>query len=658
MYTQQTSGPRRFFSCLYRNRYAAYLLFMILMLSKLVFLHHSLNLKNIDMGTADYLVAAGALLLLSFWTLWLPSKGRIAALTLLNMLVTGLMFADLVFFRYFEDFITIPVLMQAGQVSSLGESIRSLIHAKDLFFFVDWFILVPWAASVILRKRRDLSAFPEWSPVSAVRARRSLFIRAASGLTAFILGLVLTFGPILQASKTWAAGLFAGNWWNVSIYNVTGLLGFHGYDAYRFARDQFGGGSLDEKVTADIRARMDDKRRSRASDEDKSPLFGKYKGSNVMVIQVEALMNFMINQSLNGQEITPNLNRLVKESMYFSQFYHQTALGRTSDADFVTQSSLLPLPAGSVFTRFPSHNYDTMPSILKDNGYAANVFHSYESSFWNRHVVYKEMNYDRFFSKNDFKQDEMVGWSVSDSSFFRQSLDMMKDIPQPFYSFLITLSSHHPYTMPKDEQKLNTGDFQGTMFGDYLQSIHYVDRTIGELEEQMKAQGLWDRSILVIYGDHDSSIPEKDDYEKFLGKPLSDLDMEQIMNQVPLLVRLPGGEQAGADPKPSGMMHIAPTIYHLLGISSEPYYLMGDSLTSSEERLVPLRSGAYASSRFFYIPAESGRFEDGTCYLMPDGKPGDVEACRPGFEESRTMLHMSDMIITHDLLKTFRQEQP
>ena len=66
-----------------------------------------------------------------------------------------------------------------------------------------------------------------------------------------------------------------------------------------------------------------------------------------------------------GAGNTPNFNRLMKDSMYFSNFYHQTGQGRTSDADFVTHSSLLPLPTGSVFTRYADREYDTLPEILR-----------------------------------------------------------------------------------------------------------------------------------------------------------------------------------------------------------------------------------------------------------------------------------------------------
>lgn len=635
-------------------RYTAYLLFLILMMYKLIMLDHHLHITNMKLDQADYVIAVGSLLLISFWTLWLPPRGRLAALTLLNLLWTGILYADLIYYRYFDDFITVPVLMQAGQVGSLGDSIRSLIHAYDLFFFIDWLIIVPFTAVMVFRKRR--TALETYAlPGEYRQHRRNRIIRRlVTGTLVFILGMIMTFVPIKKASNTWAVGLFEGNWWNITLYNVTGLIGFHGYDIYRYGRDHLvGQPKLAEEEVNQVKAWFDTKRMEPS---DTGALFGKYKGSNVIMIQTEAFMNFVIGQSIEGQEITPNFNRLMKDSMYFSNFYHQTGQGRTSDADFVTHSSLLPLPTGSVFTRYADREYDTLPEILKEQGYGTNVFHAYDSSFWNRTTMYREMNYDRFYSKKDFEMNDVQGWSLSDKAFFAQSLDEMKGIKQPFYSFLITLTSHHPYYVPKDAAKLDTGAFEGSIFGNYLQSIHYVDEAFGQFVEQMKQQGLWDNTILLIYGDHDNSIKEKADYEKFLGRDLDALDMEQIMNQVPLLIRLPDGGHAGVYPEAAGMMNVTPSILHLLGVSDEPYYWIGSHLFDDKPRLIPLRSGAFSDEKVFYLPTETAGLEGGTCYDLTTRQPTDIQACRDGYDETQKQLRISDQVITYDLLKLYKAE--
>lgn len=630
-----------------QSRYFAYLLFIIAIFVKLVLFHGQLQARYIDMNLLDDLIAVGSIMLASFWTLWLPVRVCKWMLGILNVLLTGLIFADLVYYRYFTDFITVPVLMQARQVGALGESIAELIHLQDLWLVADWAL---WLAAFLFAqmwRRRRAQTSSSHASGSPQRGLKRLF----PGLAVFVLGFMLSVGPIQFYARTWAAGLFENHWWNVSLYNVTGLFGFHYYDASRYIQEQLkGSNSVSTEEEDAVRQWF---REARQRQVEQNETFGAYAGSNVVVIQVEAFMNFMIGREIAGQEITPHFNQLMKESLYFENYYHQTGQGRTSDADFSSNSSLHPLPTGSVAVRYPDHRFDTLPQILKSqSSYATGAFHAYEGSFWNRNQMYPAMGYDRFYSKKDYVMDEPLGWSLGDKSFFRQSLDFMTRTKEPFYSFMITLSSHHPYSLPADARTLDTGELEGTIFGDYLQSIHYMDEALGQFVAGLKQEGLWDRTILYVYGDHDNSVTVQQDYERFLGRKLSELDMHQIMNQVPLLIRLPDGKHAGVYSEPAGQLDMAPSLLHLLGISAKPYYFMGNNLFSSaaDERLVVLRSGAFTDGQVYYIPSASHLFEDGQCYNLTSRELTDIEPCRVPQEEAMKRLEISDMIITTNLL--------
>lgn len=702
-------------------RYFEYPWFILALFWKLRYLHSNLHANNIDMNRLDDLIAIGSLLLVSFWTLWLSARARTIALALLNVLLTGVIFADLVYYRYFQDFITVPVLLQAGQVGELGESISSLILRSDLWLISDWLIGpavfgLAMARRRITRARRAQAGQAQAGQASeAVRAtstattgknhegeaagassaaergkynlneasyadgkgetdhenvsdakiknysgrkggRRRPIARLLAGLLALVIGYSITMGPIQHYKNTWAGDLFVGNWWNLSLYNITGLLGFHYYDGYRYVKEHLSSRpALSVEEHEEIQQWFRDaaeKRQARKDD------FGAYEGSSIMVVQVEALMNFVIGQEIGGKEITPHLNRLMKDSMYFSSYYHQTGQGRTSDADFSSNSSLHPLPTGSVFVRFPNHDYDMLPQILSEHGYGTGAYHAYEGSFWNRNAMYREMGYDYFYSKKHYVMDEALGWSLGDKSFFRQSVEFMtRDQQQPFYAFLITLTSHHPYQLPAKERKLDIGELEGTILGSYLESVHYADEALGILIEEMKQKGLWDNTILYVYGDHDNSIKEKDAYEKFLGRPLSELDMHQIMNQVPLLIHLPDDGQTGIYKEPAGQLDMAPSLLSLLGIPSESYYMMGNNLFGSGDRFVVLRSGAFTDGRIYYIPSANGLFADGQCYSLDSRELTDIGQCRTGYEEASLRLSISDRVIQYNLLRQYRGQQ-
>lgn len=219
---------------------------------------------------------------------------------------------------------------------------------------------------------------------------------------------------------------------------------------------------------------------------------------------------------------------------------------------------------------------------------------------------------------------------------------------------MITLTSHHPYTLPESIQELDVGQFNGTLFGDYLQAVHYSDAALGELIERLKKEGLWENTLFMVYGDHDNSLKEQSNYEAFLGKRIDELQMHQIMNQVPLLLHLPDGARSGVYLEPAGQMDIAPTLLHLLGIPTDSKYFMGNDLLNSRNRMVVLRTGAFATRELYYIPSDDYRFEHGGCYDAESGEQTNVNACEATFDKAKNQLSISDRVITYDLIAKLR----
>lgn len=663
MYSNNYNIVRRCMSSvlvwLTRLKTVDFLLFTVVLMAKLYIFSDVIGMSKMRMNGEDFFIELGALLLTVFWTIWLPPRGRIIALIVINLILSFVMYADLIYYRYFQDLITVPVLMQMNQVDSLGESINTLLSWNDIVFFVDWIVIVPFLVYVIWKGRGDLRRANEQAGIKSAPLWRKTVARIIISVAVFMLGSNLVFTNVEEAKRTWAQGIFVGAWWNLSIYNVTGEIGFHGFDIYRYAKQNwFDTSNVSAEQASESKAWIAERGEDRKELESDA-LFGAYKGSNVLMIQMEAFQNFMIGQSIGGEEITPNMNKLIKESAYFSDFYHQTAQGRTSDADFAANCSMQPVGNGSVFIQFANHEFECMPQTLKQEGYTANVFHAYEGGFWNRNTMYNNMEYDKFYSRKHFTLDEKVGWSLGDKSFFRQSLDVISDQKQPFYSFLITLSSHHPYTLKEDVQTLNVGELDGTIMGDYLQATHYVDAAIGELVERMKAEGLWDNTILLMYGDHDNSIKDMKLFETFLGKSLSEVEQMMIMKQVPLIVHLPRGEHAGEYTNVGGQIDITPTVMHLLGISTADKYMIGMPLITEQPvtgHKVVLRNGYWTDGTVFFMPSADGIPENGKCWNIADNAVGDINGCLSGIEEASTELAMSDQIIENDLIADYKEQ--
>ncbi|THF79923.1 LTA synthase family protein [Cohnella fermenti] len=614
--------------------------------------------RQFDVGAMNHwkrTVNIGAMVLATFWTVWLGRRARAVALTVLDLVLSFIMFADLIYFRTFKDFISVPVLTQAGQVGELGDSIKDLIKPGDWLLFADLpvavllTVLVFWL--VHRAKKRDLPyASLEQRLKPAFFKRKSVYARIALGVVLFFAGTYMIANPVNEQKNGWASGLFVGNWWNIPIYNVTGLFGFHGYDAYRYAKEHWIGSGPSEAEIEDavdwFAGRADLQKTA-----ENEPLFGAYKGKNVLVIQAEAFQSMVIGQSVGGVEITPNLNKLIGQSLYFPNFYHMTAQGRTSDADFLTSCSLHPMTSGSVFSRFADHDFRCLPEILNGEGYDTTVHHAYDGSFWNRTNMYRGMEYNEFYTINDYENDEPLGWSLGDKSFFRQTIDQLLERgQQPFYSLAITLSGHHPFNISSSAVDFDSGEFKGTTFGDYMEDMHYVDEAVGELVERMKDEGLWDNTIVLFYGDHDNSLYDMSVYEQFYGRALSDQEKDAIVRQVPFFIHFPNDENAGVSEKAVGQIDTAPTILQLLGISTEGNPLMGVSMVSASESPVVFRNGGFATASLYYLPSGDGVTENGSCYSLPDGEKTDIALCTPGAEAAKEELRVSDMVVEHDLV--------
>ena len=634
-------------------------LFVSAMMVKLALFNRWIGVRYMEWTVNDVLVAGGTLLLLAGWALIVPVRARLMALAVLNVSLTMILYADLLYFRYFRDLISVPALLQAGQVGALGGSIAALTEPKDLLLFADWplALLAPLLAGRHGRGGRTGSGFG---------------IRAAICAGLYAAGFLMAALPVRGAKTGWAAGLFGADWWNVSIYNVVGLFGFHAYDVYRYMKQEFAGKPLAAEAEAEAAAwfaHRGTEREAMARD----GLFGRYAGSNVIVIQAEALQSFVIGREWNGQPITPRLNELLRESVYFDRFFHQTAQGRTSDAEFAALCSQHPLAAGSVFVRHTDHDFDCLPGILKEAGYGTAAFHAYDGGFWNRNVMYARIGFDRFFSRQDFVMDEPVGWSLGDRSFLRQSLNRFDGLGRPFFAFLVTLSGHHPYDLPASATLFDAGGLEGTLFGNYLAAVHYVDAAIGEFVDRLKAERLWERSIVVIYGDHDLSITDRELWERFLGRPLEEHERHLLLRSVPLIVRLPDGAFAGeVRSVPAGQIDIAPTILHLLGIGTGGRIMAGLPLITGPEggpaadranrpvpdpetagRVIAFRNGSCTDGRLYYAarPPEEG---GGVCFDLETGRPTDGARCAEARRAAEAEIAASARVVEHGLVGQWR----
>lgn len=384
--------------------------------------------------------------------------------------------------------------------------------------------------------------------------------------------------------------------------------------------------------------------------------FGVAKDRNVIVIQVEALQNFVINRVYEGQEITPNLNELIKkETIYFDSYYSHTARGATSDAEFSALNSIFPASDEASYTKYVNHEIYGLPRILKDRGYSTLAFHGYKPEFWNRKVMYPNLGFDKFISEPNLRKDQVFGWGITDKSFFAQAAKTIAKAKRPTFSFLITLSSHHPYSMPAQYQKIKLGkNEQNTLLGRYLQTINYTDAAIGAFIEELKKNGTYENSVIAIYGDHHAINAYDVNLNKHMTQFLGYKYNVEKMANVPLIIHIPNSEISETNSMVGGHMDFMPTMLNLLGIDSGNIRFYGQDLNNISAGIATtqlvLSKGSFIDDERVFIMASDGIFEHGKAWNRITGEPIHLKECIEGYERIKNAIDECNELMNKNIL--------
>lgn len=571
-------------------------------------------MSNINMLVASL---GFLLILISFITLFFHKK-RKTALLFFNIILSLLMLADTVYFRYYYNVITVPVLFQIGLAGAIGESVSSLLKIKDIIYLIDIPVII--LSMILLLKYKKIEV-PKFS-----FAKRAI-------ITVIVLTIGLSTFQVVNSKVD--KGLFPYD--NNYIIHKLGIFHFHYFDAKRFVKENY---LEDRKLSYEEKTMVEDFFKNKAITGTQYKEIAK--GKNIIIIQVEALMEFVINKKICEKEITPNLNKLINESLYFNNFYHQVAGGNTSDAEFLCNNSLYPMREGAVYFRFPTNTYYSLPKALKSHGYDTYVFHANRPSFWNRTEMYKAVGFDRFISSKNYELDKIIGWGLADTSFLDQSIDKI-DITKPFYGFLITLSNHHPFITFKDFDILDVGELYGTFLGNYLKGACYADYAIGKMMDKLKTLGLYKDSLILIYGDHSASIPsnQSDNLKKFFDFDYNALGQTELY-KVPLIIKLPGQENEQIINTVGGQIDLFPTIANLIGVDAP--YSMGKDLLNTEKGYAVFRNGTVVTDEYVFSSGSTKVYD----------KSGDILDTNKYLDEIKSYqqeLIISDIIIKKNAFK-------
>lgn len=556
---------------------------------------------------------------------WFSSKRKIGVYLTTNLIVTAIFFAAIMYHKYYGVIVTFHALQQVNQVTAVKNSVFSLLAPYYLLIFLDILVIGFW----LFRKKRaeKLKAFFNMKKIG-------------TGVVTAVFGISVA----LCIFNVWP------NRASMNEIKQAEQMGILNYETYAI----LSAGKTEELVdNKQITQAKIDQLKGVAQSTDPQH-FGAAKGKNLIIIQMESFQNFLINLKIDGQEITPVMNSLVKDNIYFNHFYQMVGQGNTSDAEFVVNTSFY-IPYNEAATQnYPDKELPSLPKMMKSAGYDTSTFHTNVVEFWNRGELYKALGYDQYYDQKFFGQEDTLFFGPSDEVLYKKTADELSKKQQsgtPFYAHVISMTAHHPFTMPHEKDHITLPErYQDNMVGDYIRSQNYADYALGLFIDDLKAQGIWDNSVVLIYGDH-------------LGLPMYSLDKHglELMNEIygreysyidminiPLIISAPGVASSGVHENVGGQVDILPTVANLMGISLDEHLHFGEDILNNTYNLLPQRyylpSGSFLNDKALFMPGVW--YNDGTQYPFAKDAVNQALTTESEYNRALELLRLSDSYVT------------
>ena len=421
-----------------------------------------------------------------------------------------------------------------------------------------------------------------------------------------------------------------------------------------------------------------------------------FEGMNVIFVHMESIQNYLVDMKINGVEITPTLNKLVKEGMYFNNFYPQISVGTSSDTEFTWATSLMPASSGTVFVSYYDRDYVTIQKLLKDKGYYTFSAHANSATMWNRNNMHPSLGYDEMIFKDKFdvgdKNDpRWLGLGLNDVDFFAQMQSKLEEIEtnnEHYMGTLIQLSNHSPFAATDYNPELynyfgeldltntytvvdeNTGEkitktddyLKGTKLGNYIISAHYADMALGTFMDYVKDSDYYNNTVFVLYGDHDARLNKNEytyyyNYNVETGEVYNEGDenyydynnfRHEINRRTPLVFWTKNKNVARKIKKVNsntmGMYDILPTLGNMMGFSNK-YALGHDIYDIKDDNFVVFPSGNFVTNSVYYSSTANNYLILKENVIIEEDYIENIK------KQAEDMLSVSNDIIVHNLIK-------
>lgn len=487
---------------------------------------------------------------------------QIVVMALLDVLLV----ANLMYFRTYYSAIPASSYLEAGNLADFKASVTDSLRWADIVLPLITIATAVMAFRYKTTKRQPLTAVLKW------------WAAPLAGFALLLTGVNLCKGGFHKSLRSVRQSAYLCSA-DAPIFSVFGCIWYDITDAA-------------EPITPEKQVEIE---RWLASQPKHQPADSvTEKRSNLLIVFAESLESWVLEKKVDGKEITPCLNRLLKEksTLYAPNVLTQVKGGRSIDAQLMICSGLLPLMSGTYSSLYYDNTFYTLQKAMRGLKHSRSYLLTIDKvSTWNQGAVARSFGTDTIISYHDFKMTEAFGTHkrIGDASFFQQCREKIErgEVWKPgesVYMQFVTYSGHAPFKLP---DHLRTITFPASIpekAADYMTTAHYTDKAIGDFVAYLKTLPQYKETIVVIVGDHEGLASYR---QELVGNPachglVSDKQLTPF-----IVLNSPVGMRYD---KFMGQIDIYPTLLNLMQLDAYRWHGLGQSILDPRKQGVAVGS--------------------------------------------------------------------
>lgn len=487
---------------------------------------------------------------------------QIVVMALLDVLLV----ANLMYFRTYYSAIPASSYLEAGNLADFKASVTDSLRWADIVLPLITIATAVMAFRYKTTKRQPLTAVLKW------------WAAPLAGFALLLTGVNLCKGGFHKSLRSVRQSAYLCSA-DAPIFSVFGCIWYDITDAA-------------EPITPEKQAKIE---RWLASQPKHQPADSvTEKRSNLLIVFAESLESWVLEKKVDGKEITPCLNSLLKEksTLYAPNVLTQVKGGRSIDAQLMICSGLLPLMSGTYSSLYYDNTFYTLQKAMRGLKHSRSYLLTIDKvSTWNQGAVARSFGTDTIISYHDFKMTEAFGTHkrIGDASFFQQCREKIErgEVWKPgesVYMQFVTYSGHAPFKLP---DHLRTITFPASIpekAADYMTTAHYTDKAIGDFVAYLKTLPQYKETIVVIVGDHEGLASYR---QELVGNPacrglVSDKQLTPF-----IVLNSPVGMRYD---KFMGQIDIYPTLLNLMQLDAYRWHGLGQSILDPRKQGVAVGS--------------------------------------------------------------------